>query len=77
MTLANGCWTIQPRRVSWRVETLPLPAPIIAKSLPFIHLDVKSAKQAQDHIEIYFDHLMSLNPGIVGGKKPDASFYWG
>ena len=58
-------------------KTLPLPAPVIAKSLPFIHLDVKSAREAQEDIEIYFDHLMSLDPGIVGGKKPDNAFYWG
>lgn len=58
-------------------ETLPLPAPVIAKSLPFVHLEVKSAKEAQQDIEVYFDHLMSLDPGIIGGRKPDSGFYWG
>ena len=58
-------------------QTLPLPAPVIAKSLPFVHLDVQSAKDSQEDIEVYFDHLMSLDPGIVGGKKPDSAFYWG
>ena len=58
-------------------NSLPLPAPVIAKSLPFVHLDVKTAKEAQEDIELYFDHLMSLDPGIVGGKKPPADFYWG
>ena len=58
-------------------EKLPLPAPVIAKSLPFVHLDVKTAKESQEDIEVYFDHLMSLDPAIVGGKKPDDGFYWG
>ncbi|PLW76547.1 ABC transporter substrate-binding protein [Cohaesibacter celericrescens] len=56
---------------------LRLPAPVIAKSLPYIRLDALSAKEAQEDIELYFDNLMSLDPAIVGGKKPDASFYWG
>ena len=58
-------------------KTLPLPAPIIAKSLPFVHLDVKTAKESQEDIEAYFDLLIELDPGIVGGKKPDSGFYWG
>ena len=58
-------------------DTLPLPAPIIAKSLPFVHLDVQSAKDSRSDIELYFEHLMSLNPGIVGGKLPEKGFYWG
>ncbi|WP_245418079.1 ABC transporter substrate-binding protein [Cohaesibacter haloalkalitolerans] len=58
-------------------QSLPLPAPVIAKSLPFVHLDVLSAKEAQADIELYFEHLMSLDPGIVGGRKPTSDFYWG
>ncbi len=58
-------------------DKLGLPAPIIAKSLPFVHIDVKTAKESQEDIEIYFDNLMSLDPRIVGGKKPDPAFYWG
>lgn len=74
-----GKWVLENPQEAGKIasKTLPLPAPIIAKSLPFIHLDVQSAKQAREDIEIYFDHLMSLNPKIVGGKIPDSSFYWG
>ncbi|MDV7143184.1 ABC transporter substrate-binding protein [Tropicimonas sp. TH_r6] len=56
---------------------LPLPAPLIARSLPYVHLDVATAQEARADIETYFTHLMSLDPGIVGGKLPDAGFYWG
>ena len=58
-------------------KTLPLPAPVIANSLPFVHLDVQTAKDSRADIEAYFDLLIDLDPGIVGGKKPDADFYWG
>ena len=74
-----GQWT----RDHWQeagalaAQSLPLPAPVIAASLPFVHLDVQSAKEARADIELYFDHLMSLDPGIVGGGKPAAEFYWG
>ncbi|MCB6176771.1 ABC transporter substrate-binding protein [Rhodobacter sp. Har01] len=56
---------------------LDLPAPVIARSLPHVHLDVVSARAAQDDIEAYFQNLMQLDPGIVGGKLPEAGFYWG
>ncbi|SFO60788.1 NitT/TauT family transport system substrate-binding protein [Cohaesibacter marisflavi] len=58
-------------------QSLPLPAPVIAQSLPYVHLDVQSAKEARADIELYFEHLMSLDPGIVGGRKPTPDFYWG
>ncbi len=56
---------------------LGLPAPIIAKSLPFVHLDVVSARDAKDDITLYFENLMALDPGIVGGGIPDDAFFWG
>lgn len=56
---------------------LGLPAPIIGKSLPFVHLEVQSAREAQADIELYFENLMALDPGVVGGKLPGADFYWG
>lgn len=56
---------------------LGLPAPIIGKSLPFTHLEVLSAAEAQADIELYFQNLADMDPGIIGGKLPDDGFYWG
>lgn len=56
---------------------LGLPASIIAKSLPHVHLDVVSAREAQEDIALYFENLMELDPGIVGGAIPDDDFFWG
>lgn len=56
---------------------LDLPPPVIAQSLPFVHLDVTAAQAARADIEVYFRNLMELDPGIVGGRLPDAGFYWG
>ena len=56
---------------------LGLPAPIIAKSLPHVHLDVVSARDAKDDITLYFENLMTLDAGIVGGRVPDDDFFWG
>ncbi|RYH10815.1 ABC transporter substrate-binding protein [Tropicimonas sp. IMCC6043] len=74
-----GEWVLANPEAAGRLasETLPLPAPIIAKSVLYIHLDVRSALQAREDIEIYFENLMNLDPGIVGGKLPDPGFYWG
>lgn len=56
---------------------LGLPAEVIAASLPHVRLDVVPARQARDDIEVYFNNLMELDPGIVGGRLPDAAFYAG
>ncbi|MGC9420370.1 MAG: ABC transporter substrate-binding protein [Rhodovulum sp.] len=56
---------------------LGLPPGIVADSLPFVHLDVTSARAARPDIKLYFQHLMSLAPGVVGGRLPDPAFYWG
>jgi NitT/TauT family transport system substrate-binding protein len=56
---------------------LGLPAPVVAASVPHVRLDVISAQQAREDIEIYFQHLMELSPAIVAGKLPQADFYWG
>ena len=58
-------------------QTMPLPAPIIARSIPHVHLHVVSALEARSDIETYFGHLMSLDAQIVGGGLPGAAFYWG
>jgi NitT/TauT family transport system substrate-binding protein len=56
---------------------LGLPAPVVAASVPHVRLEVISARQAREDIELYFQSLMELSPAIVGGKLPDADFYWG
>jgi len=56
---------------------LGLPAPVVAASVPHVRLDVLSARQAREDIELYFHHLMELSPAIVGGGVPQADFYWG
>ena len=77
--VAAGDWVLaNPEQAgALSAETLGLPAPVIAKSLPFVHIDVKTAKESREDIELYFDYLMSIDPGIVGGRKPDPAFYWG
>lgn len=58
-------------------EALGLPAPIVEASLPRFRLAVTSAADAHSDLELYFDNLMSLNPGVVGGKLPEDAYYWG
>ncbi|WP_068119014.1 ABC transporter substrate-binding protein [Tropicimonas marinistellae] len=74
-----GTWVLENPDMAGALAslTLPLPAPVIAKSVPNIHLDVVSAREARADIDIYFKHLMSLDPGIVGGGLPHPAFYWG
>ena len=77
--VAAGEWVLANPDAAGMLATgrLGLPAPVIAKSLPFVHIDVKTAKESQQDIELYFDYLMDIDPGIVGGRKPDPDFYWG
>ena len=77
--VAAGAWVLANPDAAGALSTavLGLPAPVIAKSLPFSHIDVKTAKESREDIEVYFDYLMGIDAGIVGGRKPDPAFYWG
>ncbi|ARE41986.1 putative sulfonate/nitrate transport system substrate-binding protein [Rhodovulum sp. P5] len=74
-----GAWVLAHPDVAGAATAplLGLPAPVIARSLPFVHLDVVSAREAQEDIAAYLNNLMALAPGIVGGRLPEDGFYWG
>ena len=56
---------------------LGLPAAIVARSIPRFRLAVQSAAEVRGEIEGYFADLIEMSPDIVGGRLPDARFYWG
>lgn len=56
---------------------LEMPAAMIERSIPHFRLEVASAAEARADMEAYFTDLMELSPDIVGGRLPEASFYWG
>jgi NitT/TauT family transport system substrate-binding protein len=74
-----GAWTREHPDEAGAVTgpLLGLPAAVVAASLPYSRLEVMTARQARDDIEVYFKHLMELSPAIVGAKLPDPDFYWG
>lgn len=74
-----GAWIVANPRAAGILgaSALGLPAPIVEKSLPRFRPDVRSAAEARADLELYFDNLMTLSPGIVGGRLPDDDFYWG
>ncbi|SFP05963.1 NitT/TauT family transport system substrate-binding protein [Cohaesibacter marisflavi] len=54
---------------------LGLKAPIIERSIPFSHIDVKSGKQSKAELEKFFVVLKGMSPAIIGGKLPAGTFY--
>jgi len=53
-----------------------LRAPAAASSLRFSELRAVPAIEVRRELEFYFTKLMELAPDIIGGKLPDAGFYW-
>jgi NitT/TauT family transport system substrate-binding protein len=78
-SIEAGGWTLaHPAEAgALGAPLLGLPDAVIARSIPFVHLDVTPARAARPEIEAYFGDLMSLDPGIVGGRLPDPAFYLG
>ncbi|PLW76543.1 ABC transporter substrate-binding protein [Cohaesibacter celericrescens] len=56
-------------------ETMPLPAPVIAKSIPATHLTTQRASDIRTELEAFYSVLAEKNPAIIGGKLPPAEFY--
>jgi len=77
--VAGAQWTLDNPAEAARLgeKYLALPAKIVARSIPRFRLAVISAAEARADMENYFADLMDMSPDIVGGKLPDARFYWG
>lgn len=56
-------------------DELGLPAPVIAKSIPYSNLVANRASASKPQLVAFFEVLATANPAIVGGKLPDDAFY--
>ncbi|VEP18366.1 ABC transporter substrate-binding protein [Hyella patelloides LEGE 07179] len=56
---------------------LGLKAPVIESSLAKTPLKMVTAVEAQEDLEFWFSRLMEKNPKLLGGKLPNAEFYYG
>lgn len=56
-------------------EQLGMPAPVIAKAIPFSNLAADRASAIKADLVAFFEVLVAVNPAIVGGKLPDDAFY--
>lgn len=56
-------------------ETSDIPAPMIAKIIPQLNLDVVPADVARPELEAFYTELATLSPEIIGGGLPDDGFY--
>ncbi len=48
----------------------------VEKSLKYAIIDVKSAEEAREELEFFFQKLLDSTPALVGGKLPDDNFYF-
>jgi NitT/TauT family transport system substrate-binding protein len=56
---------------------LGLKAPVIERSLAKTPLEMVTAIEAREDLEFWFSRLMEKNPKLLGGKLPNAGFYYG
>lgn len=52
-----------------------LDASAVAESLAHSRLQVVSAAEARPELEAFFSRLLAQEPGLLGGRLPDARFY--
>ena len=55
---------------------LGLKVPVIKQSLQYTPLEMVSAAEARADLEFWFERLLQQNPQFLGGKLPDAGFYY-
>ncbi|GHB41985.1 nitrate ABC transporter substrate-binding protein [Pseudovibrio japonicus] len=56
-------------------DSIPMPADMIAQSIPHTHLTAERAKDIRGELEQFYSILAQKNPSIIGGKLPNADFY--
>lgn len=52
-------------------------APVAQKALPYCNITFITGQQMKTDMEGYLGVLKDLNPKAIGGKLPDAEFYYG
>lgn len=65
------------KAISVSVEVFGLPEAILAEAMNNIHLQFVKAVDAKPQVERYFQLLIQEAPDSIGGKLPDADFYYG
>lgn len=59
------------------VQTLPmLEEEGLADSIPYVNLDNENAFESKEQLEFFFNTLKNSNKKLIGGKLPDADFYY-
>lgn len=56
-------------------RSMPLPAKLIARSIPTTRLVAHRAKDIKPELEAFYSILAETNPAIIGGKLPSDDFY--
>lgn len=57
---------------------LEMKAPMVTKALPFMGLHFKSAEDAREELNMFYNLLNDFDPTMIGGKLPeDSMFYHG
>ncbi len=72
-------WAIQnpSEAATLGAKYLGLKAPVIEASLARTPLEMVTAVEAREDLEFWFSRLMEQNPKLLGGKLPNAGFYYG
>jgi len=56
-------------------RTLQMRAPIFEKALPFMNLDIRSARAAKAQLADFYQTLLEMAPDALAGKVPADDFY--
>lgn len=48
----------------------------VADALPHCQLDAVPAPQARGEVQFFFQQLLARDPAVLGGKMPDAGFFY-
>lgn len=58
-------------------EAFALPEAVLAEAMNRMSLAFATAAEAREEVERYFDVLLRHAPDSIGGRLPDADFYYG
>lgn len=72
-------WVVShPERAGMLAQRyLGLPAPVVAAAMPRLNLSFAPAAEAYNEVQTFLREFMAFDPQSIGGKLPDARFYFG
>lgn len=72
----SGCWRTRRKPPPLAEEYLDMNAAVVEAAIPNMGLTFKSAQDAREELDTFYQLLNGFDPSMIGGALPDDGLYY-